>query len=342
MKKKIKFSFCLPIFANPGMLSFRTPNYSNINFKHLKNFVLKCDNSKVDSIFIADHTYLGNRGEIFECISMMSAFAAITKKINIGSIHLANNFRNPAIVAKTFSTLSHISNGRVILFYDYGWRKSEFQQTGISFEKNNTRIKKMSEGLKIIKNSFQNKRTSFRGKYYKLSNFICNPKPIRKIPIWLGEADNKIMIKEIVKNADVFNSMPCSIDVYKKKIKKIRIEFKKQKKNFRRLGQSLETQVLIGENDRDLEKKIKKMLTKKKVNKNFDTDLNARLKELNNKNIDYENLTILKKEFFIGNIDEIKEKINVFKNAGIDHFMFWPMDFPDEYTSNKLINEIIN
>ena len=217
MKKKCKHSICIPIFANPGMLSFRTPNYKKIKYEDLKKLVLKCDRNKVDSIFIADHTYLGNKGEIFECTALMSAFAAITKKINIGSIHLANNFRHPAIVAKMFSTLSHISKGRVILFYDYAWRESEFLQTGISFEKKNTRVKKMAEGLKIIKDSFKKEKVNFNGNFFKISNFICNPKPLKKIPIWLGEADNKLMIEEIVRNADVFNSMPCTIDIYKKK-----------------------------------------------------------------------------------------------------------------------------
>ena len=82
----------------------------------------------------------------------MAAFASITKKINIGSIHLANNFRHPTIVAKYFSTLSHITNGRVILFYDYAWRESEFLQTGIDFENVNKRVTRMIEGLNIIKN----------------------------------------------------------------------------------------------------------------------------------------------------------------------------------------------
>ena len=113
----------------------------------------------------------------------MSAFAAITKNINIGSIHLANNFRHPTIVAKTFSTLSHISRGRVILFYDYAWRKSEFLQTGITFEKTKKRIKRMSEGLKIIIDSFKKPKINFNGNFYKIRNFISNPKPLKKIPI---------------------------------------------------------------------------------------------------------------------------------------------------------------
>lgn len=342
MKKKIKYSICVPIFANPGMLSFRTPNYKKINYNDLKKLVLKCDNKKVDSIFIADHSFLGNKGDIYECTTLMSAFASITKKINIGSIHLANNFRHPAITAKTFSTLSHISNGRVILFYDYAWRKNEFSQTGITFEKKNLRTKKMIEGLSIIKKSFKDEKINFNGKFYKIKNFICNPKPLKKIPIWLGEADNELMIKEIAKNADVFNSMPCSLDIYKKKINLIKEECIKIKRNFNTLGKSLETQILIGRNDKDLRNKIKKISKKKIFNNSYDNDLISRLKELNKTQIDYNSLESLKNEFFIGTISEIKEKIKAHRKVGIDHFMFWLMDFPDNYTLDKLIQKIIS
>ena len=74
----------------------------------------------------------------------------------------------------------------------------------------------MIEGLNIIRKSFKEKKVNFNGKYYKIKNFICNPKPVKNVPIWLGESDNKLMVKEIVKNADVFNSMPCSLNVLKK------------------------------------------------------------------------------------------------------------------------------
>ena len=341
MFKKVKFSICIPIFANPGMLSFRTPNYNRINYKQLKKLVYKCDKEKIDTIFIADHTLLGNQGEIFECTALMSAFASITKRVKIAPIHLANNLRHPTITAKIFSTLSHISNGRIILFYDYAWRKKEFTQTGISFEKKNVRVKKMIEGLNIIKKSFKQKKINFSGKFYKINNFICNPKPLKKIPIWLGEADNKLMIREIAKSADVFNSMPCSLDIYKKKIQKIKQEFIKQQKNFNNLGQSLETQLLIAKNDKDLIKKIKNIYNKKKFNKSYDNDLVSRLNELNSRKINYNNPEILKKEFIIGTLDEVKKKINDFKKAGVNHFMFWLMDFPKNYSFNVLIKKII-
>ena len=150
----IKFGFCAPIFANPGRILFRTPSYKKLDWNSIKNTILLCEDLEYDSVFVADHFFLGREGEIWECISLMSAFAAITKKMHISPIHLCNNFRHPSMVAKTFSTISHISGGRVILFYDYGWRKKEFDTYGISFGKTEEeRIEQMDEGITVLKES---------------------------------------------------------------------------------------------------------------------------------------------------------------------------------------------
>ena len=71
----------------------------------------------------------------------------------------------------------------------------------------------------------------------------------------------------------------------------------------------METQILIGKNDLDLKNKIKKIISLKKINKNYDKDLMSRLLELNKENIDYESLEKLKEEFFIGTVKEIKQKL---------------------------------
>ena len=90
----IKFGFCVPTFANPGMILFRTPAYKKLDWKSIKDTVLFCEKIGYDSIFIADHAFLGRSGEIWECVSLMSAFAAITKKMHIAPIHLCNNFQD--------------------------------------------------------------------------------------------------------------------------------------------------------------------------------------------------------------------------------------------------------
>jgi alkanesulfonate monooxygenase SsuD/methylene tetrahydromethanopterin reductase-like flavin-dependent oxidoreductase (luciferase family) len=329
--KRIKFGFCIPLFANPGMLFFRTPAYKKIDWDSIQKTTVLCERLGYDSVFVADHVFLGRDGDIWECISVMSALMTVTKRLEVVPIHLCNNFRHPSIVAKTFATMSHISHGRVSLFYDYGWRKAEFDSYGISFGANdNERIERMAEGLTIIKGMLEKDRFSFQGKYYTVKDAINNPKPVKKIPIWMGEANNPNMVAHIVKFADVFNSMPCSLENFQKKVDIITQECRAQGRDPKTMGLSLETQVLIRETDKEVEQEVKKYRALIKYNNSHDQDILAQLKATNPAGVDYDSSESLRKEFLIGTPKDIKRQIDAFVEKGVSHFMLWFMDYPDD------------
>ena len=48
---------------------------------------------------------------------------------------------------------------------------------------------------------------SYDGKHYVVKDAVCNPLPVRKIPIWKREANHTQMVTHIVRHADVFNSL---------------------------------------------------------------------------------------------------------------------------------------
>lgn len=327
----IKFGFCVPIFANPGMAFFRTPAYKKLDWESLKDTVLLCDNIGYDSIFIADHVFLGRDGDIWECISLMSAFAALTNNLDVIPIHLCNNFRTPSIVAKTMATISHIANGRVALFYDYGWRKAEFDAYGIDFGRNDEqRIRQMTEGLTIIKGMLEEEKFSFSGDYYFVKDAICNPKPLRKIPIWMGEANHPEMVKNIVAHADVFNSMPCSINGFENKLDVIRQECNEQKREFSSLGLSLETQILIRANESEIDSIFAEFEALKPLNNSYDQDILEQLKATNPNLENYNSKERFKDEFIIGTPDSVVEKLKSYIDKGVSHFMLWFMDYPSK------------
>jgi len=340
-QKAIKFGFCIPIFANPGMLFFRTPAYKKLDWNSIREAVIKCEGLGYDSLFVADHLFLGRDGEIWECLATMAALAAVTKNMLIAPIHLCNNFRQPGLVAKALATISHISNGRVILFYDYGWRKAEFEAYGIDFGKSDDeRIEQQSEGLIIIKGLLEKENFSFAGKYYKIKDAICNPKPVKPIPLWLGEANNQKMITDIVKYADVFNSMPCSPDAFQDKRNIIEKECEKQGRDFKELGLALETQVLIRKTNDEIEEELRNYSDLIKHNNSFDSDILAQLKSTNPNSTDYNQPANLKKEFLIGTPEEIKGKLDLYISQGVNHFMLWFMDYPDFHGLNLFAKEI--
>ena len=121
----VKLGFAVPIFANPGVAHFRTPNFSELTWEPIAAAVCEAELLGYDSVWVADHMFLGRDGAILEGWTTLAALAGLTQRLRLGSIHLGNGFRPPALVAKMVSTLDVISGGRVELFIDPGWRARE-------------------------------------------------------------------------------------------------------------------------------------------------------------------------------------------------------------------------
>jgi len=148
---------------------------------------------------------------IFECFILLSGLAAITKRVKIGQIVTCNSYRNPPLVAKMLSTLDIISNARVELGIGAGWYEQEYVAYGYQFPANVSRIKQLDESLSIIKAMWKDKCASFEGKYYRIKEAICNPKPIQKPHpiIMVGGSGERYLLKVVAKHADRYNLFVC-------------------------------------------------------------------------------------------------------------------------------------
>src|SRR5262245_31189762 len=221
MRQPIEFGFCVPIFANPGMAFFRTPCYERLDWPTTRAAVLECEALGFDSLFVADHVFLGRDGAIYEGWTLLAVLAGLTERIKLAPIHLCDSFRNPALAAKMIATLDVVSGGRFILFYDYGWRRAEFDAYGFSFEtSDDERAAKMVEGLAIIEGMLASERFSYEGRFYRVRDALCEPKCVQRPrpPLWMGEANNAVMVRAVARRADVFNSMPTSGAGFRAKI----------------------------------------------------------------------------------------------------------------------------
>src|SRR6185295_18420002 len=70
-----------------------------------------------ESIWAWDHILLGVEPNfpIHEALTILTAVAARTSKIKVGSGILVMPMRNPVILAKELATIDHISNGRLLV-----------------------------------------------------------------------------------------------------------------------------------------------------------------------------------------------------------------------------------
>jgi alkanesulfonate monooxygenase SsuD/methylene tetrahydromethanopterin reductase-like flavin-dependent oxidoreductase (luciferase family) len=325
-----QFGFCVPIFANPGMTFFRTPCYERLDWPTTRGAVLECEALGYDSLFVADHVFLGRDGAIFEGWTLLAALAGMTQRLRLAPIHLCDSFRNPALTAKMVATLDVVSNGRFILFYDYGWRRAEFESYGCNFEaSDDERAAKMAEGLEIIKGMLTHERFSFAGRFYTVKDTLCAPKCVQRPlpPIWMGEANNPVMLRAIATHADVFNSMPASVQGFQAKLSALEDACREVGRDFPTIGRSLETQILICNSDAEIDRCFEKMEGLRPA-KRSDADILAQLKATNPALDSYGSRRDLEQEFLIGTPDVIIRRLHEYTALGVTDFMLWFMDFP--------------
>jgi alkanesulfonate monooxygenase SsuD/methylene tetrahydromethanopterin reductase-like flavin-dependent oxidoreductase (luciferase family) len=169
------------------------------NFEKLAEVAQECERLGYDSVWAYDHLapYWTQRGESFECWTLLAAIAQRTKKIKLGSLVTNVNLRSPALLAKMTSTLDNISKGRLILGLGTGdsMSRGELLSYGYRFAGLDERVERLKETVIILKRLWTEDRTSFEGRYCKLSNAVNYPKPLQTPhpPIWIGGKNPKIL-----------------------------------------------------------------------------------------------------------------------------------------------------
>lgn len=77
------------------------------------------DQNGLDSVWLADHfLYRDPDGRIYgmhEAWTLLSAVAASTTRVELGTMVLCASFRDPGLTAKMAATLDEVSGGRLIL-----------------------------------------------------------------------------------------------------------------------------------------------------------------------------------------------------------------------------------
>lgn len=144
-----------------------------------------------ESLWVFDHfhTVPDPTDEItFEGFSVVTALAALTRRVRLGHMVVCTGFRNPALTAKLSSTVDVISGGRFELGIGAGWKEEEWIAYGYGFPDLGDRMAALGDHLEVITRMFGPGRAWFEGEYANVQGAINMPKGIQKprIPIIVG------------------------------------------------------------------------------------------------------------------------------------------------------------
>jgi F420-dependent oxidoreductase-like protein len=165
-----------------------------------------------DLLTVMDHFYqigvVGREDEpMLEAYSTLAAIAMRTEKVMLGTMVSGVTYRNPALLAKTVTTLDVISRGRAVLGIGAAWNESEHAGYGFEFPPIGRREDRLEEALTICKAMFTEERPSFAGANYRIDRALNRPRPAHAggPKILVGGGGEQRTLKIAARFADITN-----------------------------------------------------------------------------------------------------------------------------------------
>ncbi len=115
------------------------------------------------SVFLPDHF-----GTQWDPMTALPAVAAVTERLKVGALVYDVDYRHPVIYAKASATLHLLSGGRHEFGLGAGWMEDDYQQAGMTYDRPGLRIERLDEALQIIRMMWEQERSSFEGKHYRI------------------------------------------------------------------------------------------------------------------------------------------------------------------------------
>ncbi len=205
------------------------------------------DRTGVDRVVVSDHVVFGENLEAYadptiggqaggrqptgpdgawlEPLTVLTAIAATTTRIRLGTAILLAALRRPAVLAKQLATLDVVSGGRVDLGVGVGWQREEYEAAGLPFEK---RGRLLDHTLEVCQTLWTQQRASYSSGELTFDGIHQMPKPVQPggIPLWISGTVNNAVARRIARFGSgwipwgpAYADMPAAITAMKDKVR---------------------------------------------------------------------------------------------------------------------------
>ena len=176
------------------------------------------DAAGVDRVVVSDHLVFGENldayadpslggqaggrqptgpdGNWLEPVVFLTAVAATTTRIRLGTAVLLAALRRPAVLAKQLATMDVLSGGRVDLGVGVGWQREEYEAVGLAFE---DRGRLLDHTLEVCQLLWTQQRATYSSPELTFTDIHQMPKPAQPggIPIWISGTVNKRVARRL-------------------------------------------------------------------------------------------------------------------------------------------------
>ncbi len=273
-----------------------------------------CEQHGVSTLFRSDH-YMQFNGEFpqrgsLDALGTITALAAVTTKLRLGTMVSPVTFRHPSELAKLVTTADHISGGRVELGLGAGWNDREHSAYGFPFPDMKTRMRILAEQLEVVLGNWGPGPFSFHGEHYHLEALDALPKPVQQPhpPLLMGGVAGPMAARLAARYADEYNTN--FVGVEEVRARRAKIDRACEAIGREPIPFSLMTAVVIGTDETDLRERFREFAE-------FRGEDPKRLREA------------IPDGWIVGTVDQVTERFLELKAAGVDRVLCQHMPHQD-------------
>jgi F420-dependent oxidoreductase-like protein len=216
-----------------------------------------------DSLWVYDHFHtvpVPTDEATHEAWSLMAAYAASTSRIKLGQMCTAMGYRNPVYLAKVAATADIISGGRVQMGIGGGWYQHEWEAYGYGFPSAGTRLRKLDEGVQIMRDAWRDGRVTFDGREYQVDDAIVAPKPLQDggPPLWIAGGGEKVTLKIAAKYAK-YTNFTCEPEGFAHKSTVLEGHCADVGTDYGAIVRSANFNAVVGESEKDVADRIERI-----------------------------------------------------------------------------------
>ena len=190
-----------------GILVPQSPDDGGSSWAEIAAVARQAEAGGADSLWVYDHFL--NRSDdgtevgVHEAWTLLTALAAITQRVELGTLVLATSFRPAGLLAKMAAMADEIRGGRLILGVGCGWHEPEYRAFGYPFDH---RVGRFEEALQILVPLIRGERVTFEGRWSRVEDAVLAPPPRRPTMPILVAAKGERMLRLTARYADAWQT----------------------------------------------------------------------------------------------------------------------------------------
>jgi alkanesulfonate monooxygenase len=286
----------------------------------LIEFARRAETMGFDGLWVIDHLVVAPpiyRTAWLEPLTVLSALAAVTTRVRLGTSILVLPIRTPAILAKTLGTMDYLSNGRMTLGVGVGWWDQEFEVCGVS---KSERGRRTEENIEVVNALLSGSDVTHTGPTWSFRNITMSPLPVQKprIPVWfaggsaVGHANTvyspqtERVLRRIARHGDGWISRAVTSPELMARDWAMLRDFAKEAGRAPEQFTFAHINFVFLTSDRDPQKE----------------EARARFSKISN--LPFEDI---KTEYMVGTRTEILDRLDHLVEIGVRYFVLWPTGF---------------